>query len=335
MASLNHNVRKIALVMGVANSRSIAWACVESFLEKDYDCIVTYRNDGGDGAKLGQKINKLVEKLNQSTKHEIVDEETHSNDDRSSLETPRTLNSSGSRVLGCLPCSVDRDIPSLFIEKIPSLLRTDTTGFVNRRVDAIVHSIAYADMKGPSDDNTDVDESLERDKRLFLSDATWKSYQESQRISAYSFLETAHYALESDILSSLPSLTALTYIGSIRAVPNYHLMGPAKASLESIVRGLALDLGKICGSDDMSRFSRSIRVNAVSAGPLKTAAARGIPGFTNLYHHAAKHSPLKRNVTTKEVAEAVTWIASPRASGITGQTLYVDGGYSSVIACDA
>jgi enoyl-[acyl-carrier protein] reductase I len=115
-------------------------------------------------------------------------------------------------------------------------------------------------------------------------------------------------------------LTALSYLGAVKAMPHYNVMGPAKASLESVVRGLALELGS---------QEYHIRVNAVSAGPLNTLAARGIAGISDIRNDVTKRAPLKRNVTAEEVADTIFFLAT-QATGITGQTVYVDGGYSIV-----
>ena len=115
------------------------------------------------------------------------------------------------------------------------------------------------------------------------------------------------------------SIQTLTYLGSERAVKNYNVMGVAKAALESSVRYLAADLGE-----------KGIRVNAISAGPINTLAARGISGFTDILGQVAERAPLKRNVETEEVAGASVFLASDLSSGITGEVIYVDCGYNIV-----
>ena len=115
------------------------------------------------------------------------------------------------------------------------------------------------------------------------------------------------------------SLVTLTYLGAERVVPNYNVMGVAKAALEASVRYLATDLGK-----------ENIRVNAVSAGPIKTLSASGISGFDGMVKHVAEHSPLRRAVTPDEVGDAVLFLLSNLARGITGETLYVDAGYHTM-----
>ena len=115
------------------------------------------------------------------------------------------------------------------------------------------------------------------------------------------------------------SIQTLTYLGSERAVKNYNVMGVAKAALESSVRYLAADLGE-----------KGIRVNAISAGPINTLAARGISGFTDILGQVAERAPLKRNVETEEVAGTAVFLASDLSSGITGEVIYVDCGYNIV-----
>jgi len=113
------------------------------------------------------------------------------------------------------------------------------------------------------------------------------------------------------------SIMTLTYYGSLRVIPRYNIMGVAKAALEASVRYLAYDLGK-----------NNIRVNAISAGPLKTLASRGISGFGDMLKEQAERAPLKRNVDVNEVATTAVFLASDAGSGITGETLYVDCGYN-------
>jgi enoyl-[acyl-carrier protein] reductase I len=115
------------------------------------------------------------------------------------------------------------------------------------------------------------------------------------------------------------AILTLTYLGAVRSIPSYNVMGLAKASLEANVRFLAADLGP-----------RGHRVNAISAGPIKTLAAAGIGGFRKMLSHVASVTPLRRNVTTEEVGNAAAFLCSDLASGITGEVLYVDAGYSHV-----
>ena len=115
------------------------------------------------------------------------------------------------------------------------------------------------------------------------------------------------------------ALLTLTYLGAVRAIPNYNVMGPAKASLEANVRFLAADLGP-----------EGIRVNGISAGPIKTLAAAGIGGFRKILSHVSEQTPLRRNVSIEDVGNAAAFLCSDLAAGITGEILYVDNGYSHV-----
>ncbi|MDN5872998.1 MAG: enoyl-ACP reductase [Sinobacteraceae bacterium] len=171
-------------------------------------------------------------------------------------------------------------------------------------VDIVVHSIGFAPRELLAGG--------------YLETVTREGYGLAHEISAYSFaaLGKAARPLMAD---NGGSLLTMTYLGSQRAVPMYNVMGPAKASLEANVRYMAAELGP-----------QRIRVNAISAGPIKTLAAAGIKGFRGMLSHAEKTSALRRNVSTEEVGNAAAFLCSDLASGITGETLYVDAGFSIV-----
>lgn len=168
-------------------------------------------------------------------------------------------------------------------------------------IDIIVHSIGFAPR--------------EQLAGSYLESVTRDGFRIAHDISAYSFAALAK-ALRSQIRSG-GSLLTLTYLGSVRAIPMYNVMGAAKASLEANVRYMAAELGE-----------ESIRVNGISAGPIKTLAAAGIKGFRGMLGSAEQASPLRRNVTIEEVGNAASFLCSDLASGITGEILYVDAGYN-------
>jgi enoyl-[acyl-carrier protein] reductase I len=170
-------------------------------------------------------------------------------------------------------------------------------------IDGLVHSIAFAPRESLSGQYLD---SVSRD-----------SFQIAHDISSYSFSALAK-ATRPLMLDRHASLLALTYLGSQRAFPSYNVMGLAKASLEANVRYMAHSLGV-----------DGIRVNAISAGPIKTLAAAGIGSFSKLLSFAEKTSPLKRNVTIDEVGNAAAFLLSHLASGITGEITYVDAGFNT------
>jgi enoyl-[acyl-carrier protein] reductase I len=168
------------------------------------------------------------------------------------------------------------------------------------RVDAIVHSVAFA--------NGD-------DLKCRFSQTSRAGFQLALDVSAYSLIAVAGRL--SKLMSNGGSIITLSYLGAERVVTNYNVMGVAKAALESSVRYLAADLG-----------SQNIRVNAISAGPIKTLAASGIPHFKELLGKFAEMSPLKRNVSQEDVANTALYLLGNLSSGVTGETIYVDGGFN-------
>lgn len=171
-------------------------------------------------------------------------------------------------------------------------------------LDGVIHSIGFAPAHTLDGDFTDV---TDRD-----------GFKIAHDISAYSFIEMAR-AAKPLLQARQGCLLTLTYQGSERVMPNYNVMGMAKASLEAGVRYLASSLGE-----------EGIRVNAISAGPIRTLAASGIKSFRKMLDANEKISPLKRNVTIEEVGNAALFLCSPWASGITGEIMYVDGGFNTV-----
>ncbi|QKQ24163.1 enoyl-ACP reductase [Candidatus Ruthia endofausta] len=168
--------------------------------------------------------------------------------------------------------------------------------------DIIVHSVAFAPR-----------EALDGN---YIQATTRENFTTAHDISSYSFTALAKAAYF--MLNDNGALLTVSYLGSIRAIPNYNIMGVAKASLEANVRYMAAALGP----------ERGIRVNAVSAGPIKTLAASGIKDFGKLLDYAADNSALKRNVTTEEVGNTAAFLCSDLASGITGEITYIDSGYN-------
>lgn len=172
-------------------------------------------------------------------------------------------------------------------------------------LDGVVHSIAFAPR-----------EAL---KGEFLDGLSREAFRVAHDVSAYSFAALAKGALPL-MEGRQGSLLTLTYLGAARAVPNYNVMGMAKASLEAGVRYLAQNLGP-----------KGIRVNGISAGPIKTLAAAGISGFGRILKFVEDNSPLRRNVTTEDVGNAAAFLMSDLAAGITGEITYVDCGFNTVV----
>jgi enoyl-[acyl-carrier protein] reductase I len=195
-----------------------------------------------------------------------------------------------------LPCDVTNDA------EIATVFKAVDEQF--GRLDCLVHSVAFAPR-----------EDLEND----FVNTSREGFKLAHDISAYSLVGLTRASLPLFEKSGGGSVLALTYLGAVKAVEGYNVMGVAKASLEASVRYLAANLGP-----------RNVRVNAVSAGPVNTLAARGIKGFVSMLKHHADKAPLRRNVDLEEVANAALFLASPMSSGITGEVLYVDCGYNIV-----
>lgn len=169
-------------------------------------------------------------------------------------------------------------------------------------IDTLIHSVAFAPR-----------EELERE----FYKTSREGFLTAHNISAYSLVAVTRAALPLLEKSENPSVLTMTYYGAERVARGYNVMGVAKASLEASVRYLASDLGE-----------KGIRVNAISAGPINTLAARGVKGFTTMLSHHAELAPMKRNVETREVADTALFLVSPMSSGITGEVMYVDCGYN-------
>jgi enoyl-[acyl-carrier protein] reductase I len=191
-----------------------------------------------------------------------------------------------------LPCDVTQDesLDGLFAS-----LEKELGG-----LDALVHAIAFAKREELTGD---------------FFNTSREGWAIAQEVSAFSLLALSRRALPL-MEGRAGSIVTLSYIGGERVVPNYNVMGVAKAALEASVRYLANDLGP-----------RGIRVNAISAGPLRTLSSAGIAGFTDILDHVAERAPLRRNITAEEVGDACLFLASPMSRGITGSVVYVDAGY--------
>lgn len=243
-----------ALVMGVANHRSLSWAIAQQLHRAGAALCLTYA-----GERLRHDVEELAHRL------------------------PGTLT---------LDCDVTQD------RTIAAVARRLTREWGS--IECLVHGIAWArreDLEG-----------------RFVATSR-EGFQAALDVSAYSLLNVTNHLLPL-LERHGASIVTLSYLAAERAVPNYNVMGSAKAVLEQSVRQLAWELG-----------GKGIRVNAISAGPVSTLAARGIHGFTGMLRHHAEKAPLRRNVTREEIGGAGLFLLSDLASGVTGETLYVDAGY--------
>jgi enoyl-[acyl-carrier protein] reductase I len=250
---------KQALVLGVANRRSIAWAIAQALAREGARLAFTYQ---------GERVRSGVEELVRTIDQDPI----------------------------LLPCDVTRD------EELDAVFAEVDSRFGG--LDIMVHSLAFANK-----------EDLEG---RFIGTSR-EGFRLALDISAYSLAACARRAEPLMERRGSGAIMTMTYLGGERAVPNYNVMGVAKAALDATVRYLAYELGP-----------KNIRVNAVSAGPIRTLAARSIAGFTTMESLMEQRAPLRRNVDAAEVGQTALFLCSPMASGITGEILFVDAGYQIV-----
>jgi enoyl-[acyl-carrier protein] reductase I len=242
---------KQALILGIANRWSLAYAIAQAFSREGATLTLTYLND-----RLKPALEELAQGLN---------------------------------VRRLLPCDVTKEED---LERLAEELKAAG------QLDAVIHSLAFANR-----------EDLGRP----FTETARAGFLLAQEVSSYSLVAVARAAAPA--MTAGGSLTSLTYLGSTRVVPNYNVMGVAKASLEAATRYLASDLGP-----------RKIRVNAISAGPVKTASARAIKDFSTILDVVATRAPLRHNTEPAEVADAAVFLASDLGRGVTGNILFVDSG---------
>lgn len=245
---------RVAVVFGLANKRSIAWAIAQGLHAAGARLAITYQNE-----RLEMEAKDLI------------------------LSLPGAE---------AFMCDVSKD------EEVERVFRQLQERYGKLHV--LVHSIGFAppaELKGD-----------------FVATSR-EGFRIAHDVSVYSLIALARGA--APLMTDGGSIITLTYYGAEKVVPHYNVMGVAKAALECTVRYLAFDLGK-----------NNIRVNAISAGPIKTLAARGISDFTDMLKTHADRAPLKRNVDANEVGATGVFLASDASSGVTGETLYVDCGYN-------
>lgn len=244
---------KTALVLGVANKWSIAYAIAQAYVREGATVLLTYQ---------GERQRLTVEELGAEL-----------------------------GVAKCLPCDVTKD------EEIASL--AERLKIEYPKIDAVVHSIAFANREDLS--------------RPFV-ETSRDGFALAHDVSAYSLVAVSRAI--APLMTDGGAIMTLSYLGSVRVIPNYNVMGVAKAALEACVRYLAADLG-----------ASNIRVNAISAGAIKTASARGIKDFSKLLDGLSGHAPLRRNTDPAEVADTAVFLGSSLGRGVTGNVIYVDAGF--------
>jgi enoyl-[acyl-carrier protein] reductase I len=246
---------KTALVFGVANKRSIAWAIAQAWHQAGAKLIFNYQ-----GERLKDNVEELAATFGADTQ--------------------------------LYPCDVSSD------EEIAGFF--DQVKKHTSRVDLVLHSVAFAPKESLSEG---------------FAQTSRDAFRISHDISAYSLVALSRAA--APLMTEGGSIVAMSYYGAEKVIPNYNVMGVAKASLEASTRYLAHDLGP-----------KKIRVNCISAGPVQTLAARGIAGFGEMMKHYEAHAPLGRSCTPEELGATGVFLASEGSASITGQVIYVDGGYS-------
>lgn len=197
----------------------------------------------------------------------------------------------GSKII--LPCDVTKDEE---IESVFAALKREWGG-----LDILIHAVAFANKEDLSNP---------------YAQTSRAGFHLAMDVSAYSFVALARHAAPL-MQGRNGSMVTMTYMGAEKVIPNYNVMGVAKAALEASVRYLAHDLGP-----------QSIRVNAISAGPIRTLAASGIADFKTMLHHVAERAPLKRNIDAEEVGKTALFLCSEWGSAVTGEVLHVDAGYN-------
>ncbi|MFN0140558.1 MAG: enoyl-ACP reductase [Pyrinomonadaceae bacterium] len=245
---------KVGMIFGVANKRSIAWACAQSCAEHGARLAFTFQ---------GERLKENVEELAGTLDESLV-----------------------------VPCDVTNQAE---VEAAFEAVKNKYG-----RLDFVVHSIAFAPK-----------EALEGEFVATTRDA----FRTALEVSAFSLTQIARSA--APLMRNGGSIVTMSYYGAEKVVMNYNVMGVAKAALEASTRYLAADLGK-----------NNIRVNAISAGPINTLSARGVKNMGSLLTYVGEKSPLKRNVSAAEVGNTALFLVSDLASGITGETIYVDCGYN-------
>ncbi len=243
---------KLALVTGIANRWSLAYAIAQAFAREGADLVLTYLGD-----KQKETIQDICKDLN---------------------------------VAAVLPCDVTKD------EELEAL--TASLGAMDRPLHAVVHSLAFANREDLS--------------RPFL-ETSRSGFVLAQDVSAYSLVALARAV--APVMTEGGSISTLTYLGSTRVVTNYNVMGVAKAALEAAMRYLASEMG-----------AQKIRVNAISAGPVKTASARAIKDFSSILDTIQARAPLRKNTEPAEVADTAVFLASDLGRGVTGNIVFVDAG---------